>query len=437
MKNALEKQDSVIAGFIRREDQRQSAGIEMIASENYTSTAVRIALGSGLTNKYAEGLPGKRYYGGCEVVDDVEQVAIDRAKHLFGAEHANVQPHDGSGANRAMYRAAGLRASRAEDTKKGTPADFNRDVLVSLGGGVEHLTHGKKVSATGKEFEVHHYGLKPETFDIDVAKAAELAAEFKGRMKVLLVGYSSYWRQIPEQVFADLAEIAHKAEAKFAVDMAHFAGLVAGKQHASPVPHADFVSSTSHKTLRGPRAGFVLSKAAEAKALDRAVFPELQGGPHMHVIAGKAVCFAEAMSTSFQRYAAAIIENVRTLAERLRVNGVPVLGGDADANHLLLLDVGANDGPGGQRVETALNASGITVNKNALPFDTRPPMDPSGIRVGTAAVTTRTMGKQQMEKIGDWMSAIIKNPDDTDLQSKTLAGVHSMTNNGFLVPGSF
>jgi len=424
--NTLSQVDPTIAALIQRENVRQRDGIELIASENFTSSAVREAVGSSLTNKYAEGYPGRRYYGGCEVVDDVETLAIERGKQLFQAEHINVQPHDGSGANRAMYRAAGLRASRE--------TDLARDMLVSLGGGVEHLTHGKSVSASGKDHAVRHFGLLPDSFEIDVDGAAAIAREVQSQMKVLMLGHSSYPKIIPASVFSRLAQIAHDAGAKFVVDMAHFAGLVAGGVHPSPVPDADFVSSTSHKTLRGPRAGFVISQSAHAKELNRAVFPELQGGPHMHVIAGKAVCFHEALQPAFREYALQIIRNTRALAEGLRENGIEVFGGEEDANHLLLLDVTAHNGPTGKVAENALNAAGLTVNKNMLPFDTRPPLDPSGIRVGTPAITTRGMKETEMTQIAGWVSDIIKNPGDTDKQAKVHSAVTELTSH-FSLPG--
>ncbi len=426
MPSALSLVDPLIADLIAQEDQRQRQGLELIGSENFTSPAVRQAVGSVLTNKYAEGYPGRRYYGGCEVVDEMEKIAIERGKQLFGAEHINVQLHDGSGANRAAYRAAGLRPSRKED--------LNRDVLVSLGGGVEHLTHGKSVNASGQDHEVHHFGLLQESLDIDVDEAARLAEEFQGRMKVLMCGHSSYPKAIPAEVFAKLAQIARDAGAKFVVDMAHFAGLVAGGVHASPVPHADYVTSTSHKTLRGPRAGFVLSKLEHAKALDGAVFPQLQGGPHMHVIAGKAVAFHEALQPEFRRYAEQIIRNTRTLAGRLRSNGMQVWGGEDDANHLLLLDVTTNNGPTGKIAESALNRAGLTVNKNMIPFDPRKPLDPSGIRIGTPAVTSRGMGDDEMMKIANWMTEVIAHPDDKERQARIRCEVEDLTRH-FAMPG--
>ncbi len=426
MPSALDRADPLIALILEREDARQRQGLELIGSENFTSPAVREAVGSVLMNKYAEGYPGRRYYGGCEVVDEAETYAIQRGKHLFGAEHINVQPHDGSGANRAAYRAAGLRPSRKED--------LSRDVLLSLGGGVEHLTHGKGVNASGQDHDVHHFGLLRDSLDIDVDEAARLAQQYAGRMKVLMCGHSSYPKAIPAEVFAKLAQIAKDAGAKFIVDMAHFAGLVAGRVHDSPVPHADFVTSTSHKTLRGPRAGFVLSKTEHAKALDSAVFPQLQGGPHMHVIAGKAVAFHEALQPAFRKYAEQIIANTRAMAMRLRRNGAEVWGGGDDANHLLLLDVTANNGPSGKVAETALNNAHLTVNKNMIPFDPRKPMDPSGIRVGTPAVTSRGMRETEMEQIADWMTTVIRNPEDKEVQNRIRSEVEELTRH-FAMPG--
>jgi glycine hydroxymethyltransferase len=370
--------------------QRQQDGLEMIASENYTSPAVMQATGSVLTNKYAEGYPGKRYYGGCEYVDVVEQLAIDRAKQLFGAEFANVQPHSGSQANFAVY----LSVLEPGDTVLGLD--------LAHGG---HLTHGMRLNVSGLLYHFVSYGVREEDHRLDFDQIARLARENKP--KLIVAGASAYPREIPHAKFA---EIAREVGAKLMVDMAHYAGLVAAGLHDNPTPVADFVTSTTHKTLRGPRAGLCLCREQYGKTLNSRVFPGIQGGPLMHVIAGKAVCFGEAMHDEFKVYARQIIDNAKALAEVLAGGGLSLVSGGTD-NHLMLVDV-TPLGIGGKQAETALGASGITVNKNMIPFDQRKPMDPSGIRVGTPALTTRGMGVDEMRTIGGWMLEALRAADD-------------------------
>jgi glycine hydroxymethyltransferase len=388
--NFLEKYDPDIWRAIAAEEERQQDGLEMIASENYTSPAVMQAAGTVLTNKYAEGYPGRRYYGGCEHVDVVEQLAIDRAKQLFGAEHANVQPHSGSQANMAVY----LSVLNPGDTVMGMD--------LAHGG---HLTHGMKLNISGRLYKIVSYGVTPDTNRIDFDALAKSAREHKP--KLILAGASAYPREIPHAKFA---EIAAEVGAKLMVDMAHYAGLVAAGLHNSPVGVADFVTSTTHKTLRGPRAGLVLCKTPYAKEVDKSVFPGLQGGPLMHVIAGKAVCFGEALKPEFKKYAQQILDNAKTLAETLQSGGIKLASGGTD-NHLMLADVTAI-GLTGKTAETALGKCGITVNMNMIPFDSRKPLDPSGIRIGTPALTTRGMGVAEMKKIGGWMLEALKGSTD-------------------------
>jgi len=395
----LQQQDPQVWAAIQDEAERQRDGLEMIASENYTSLAVMQATGSVLTNKYAEGYPGRRYYGGCEFVDVVENLARDRARQLFGAEHANVQPHSGSQANQAVY----LTVLQPGDTVLGLD--------LAHGG---HLTHGMKLNVSGRLYRFLHYGVTRDTHRIDLDQVARLAREHRPRM--IVAGASAYPREI---CHADFAQIAREVGARLMVDMAHYAGLVAAGLHDNPVPVADFVTTTTHKTLRGPRAGLCLCLARDAKELDRSVFPGLQGGPLMHVIAGKAVCLGEALQPDFKRYAQQIIENARTLAEVLREGGLRLISGGTD-NHLLLLDV-TPLGIGGQLAETTLGHCGITVNKNMIPYDDRKPLDPSGIRLGTPALTTRGLGTDQMRTIGRWMLAALRHPDD-QAQLATIRG---------------
>jgi glycine hydroxymethyltransferase len=391
--NELKSADPAIFVAISAEEQRERDELELIASENYTSRAVMEAVGSVLTNKYAEGLPGKRYYGGCQYVDKSEQLAIARAKQLFGAEHANVQPHSGATANHAVYYAA---------------LEVGDTVLamdLAHGG---HLTHGMKLNYSGRWYPTIGYGVDRETGRIDMDSVSRLAREHKP--KLILAGASAYPRIID---FARFAEIAREVGAIFFVDMAHIAGLVAGGAHPSPVPHADFVSTTTHKTLRGPRGGIVLCKAGWAKKLDSAVFPGLQGGPLEHVIAGKAVCFCEALRPDFKVYAAQVVKNAQTLADEFIRAGFRVVSGGTD-NHLLLVDVNAK-GLSGKQAEAALGRAGITVNKNLIPYDTRKPLDPSGIRIGTPALTTRGMKEDAMKQVAAWIVRVLANPDDESL----------------------
>ncbi len=388
----LKSVDGEISEAIHMELQRQQDNIELIASENFTSPAVMEAQGSVLTNKYAEGYPGKRWYGGCEYVDVVEKLAIERAKKLFGAEHANVQPHCGSAANMIVYFAM-LK-----------PGDKILTMNLSHGG---HLTHGNKANFSGRFFEVTHYGVSPKDERIDYEELAKLAREHKPRM--ITVGASAYPRIID---FARMAEIAHEVGAYLLADIAHIAGLVAAGLHPSPVGQADFVTTTTHKTLRGPRGGLILCPEKYAKEIDSQTFPGVQGGPLEHVIAGKAVCFQEALRPSFKTYQAQIIANARVLADGLMRNGFRLVSGGTD-NHLMLVDVGAR-GMTGKECQIALDTAGITVNKNTIPFETRSPFLASGIRIGTPAVTTRGMKETEMAAIADMISEVlldIKNPD--------------------------
>lgn len=388
--NFLASQDPAVAAAIDAEAIRQQEGLEMIASENYTSYAVMQAVGSVLTNKYAEGYPGRRYYGGCEHVDVVEQLAIDRAKELFGAEAANVQPHSGSQANTAVYLSA-LQ-----------PGDSVLGLDLAQGG---HLTHGMHLNISGKLYKFHAYGVDAQNHRIDFDQVARLAKEHKP--KLIVAGASAYPREIPHDKFA---EIARDVGAKLMVDMAHYAGLVAAGLHHNPVPCADYVTTTTHKTLRGPRGGLILSKSEFAKPINSAVFPGIQGGPLMHVIAGKAVCFGEALSDDFKAYGRSIIENAKALAETLMSQGARLISGGTD-NHLVLLDV-TSLGLGGKIAEKTLDRCGITVNMNMIPFDTRKPMDPSGIRIGAPALTTRGMKAEQFQQIGKWIVMALKNTDN-------------------------
>jgi glycine hydroxymethyltransferase len=405
MTNFLAAADPEVWAAVAAEIQRQQDGLEMIASENYTSPAVMQATGSVLTNKYAEGYPGKRYYGGCEHVDVVEQLAIDRAKELFGAEFANVQPHSGSQANTAVY----LSVLQPGDTLLGLD--------LAHGG---HLTHGMRLNISGMLYNIISYGVCEDTHLLDFDQIARLAREYKP--KLIVAGASAYPRKIPHGKFA---EIAREVGAKLMVDMAHYAGLVAAKLHDDPVPVADFVTSTTHKTLRGPRAGLVLSKEEYGKTINSRVFPGIQGGPLMHVIAGKAVCFGEALKPDFRVYAQRIIDNARTLADVLAAGGLNLVSGGTD-NHLMLVDV-TPLGIGGKQAETVLEACGITVNKNMIPYDTRKPMDPSGIRVGTPALTTRGMGVDEMKTIGRWMLEALKSPDDAAVQQNIRGQIRELS----------
>ncbi len=396
MMDILKSVDPEIARAIVAEERRQRDDLELIASENYTSAAVMEAVGSVLTNKYAEGLPGRRYYGGCEFVDQAERIAIDRAKALFGAEHVNVQPHSGASANQAVYFAC---------LEIGDPV-----LAMDLAQG-GHLTHGMKLNYSGRWYPTIGYGVDPKTERIDYDRIAELAREH--RPKLILAGASAYPRQID---FDRIAEVAREVDALVFVDMAHVAGLVAAGLHPNPVPVADFVSTTTHKTLRGPRGGIVLCKSGWAKKLDSAVFPGLQGGPLMHVIAGKAVCFGEALRPEFKAYAAQIIANAQVLAEEITRAGFRLVSGGTD-NHLILIDMGSK-GLTGKIAEAALGRAGITVNKNLIPFDTRKPLDPSGIRMGTPALTTRGLREDAMRQVAAWIVKVLAEPDNAALAER-------------------
>lgn len=386
----LQNQDPAIFNAINDEAERQQDGLEMIASENYTSPAIMECAGSILTNKYAEGYPGRRYYGGCEVVDVIEDLARDRAKELFGAQYANVQPNSGSQANQAVY----LSALDVGDTVLGLD--------LAHGG---HLTHGMRLNLSGKLYNFVNYGVTKDTNRIDFDQVARLAKEHKPKM--IVAGASAYPREIDHSKFK---EIADDVGAILFVDMAHYAGLVAGGVHNSPVPYADFVSTTTHKTLRGPRAGLVLCKKKWAKKLNSSVFPGMQGGPLMHVVAGKAVCFAEALKPDFKQYAQNVVANSKALAEGLLKSDLKLVSGGTD-NHLVLVDV-TPLGIGGSVAEETLDKCGITINKNMIPYDQRQPMDPSGIRIGTPALTTRGMGTDQMSQIAGWIIESLTNHDD-------------------------
>ncbi len=393
---SLKLTDPQVFEAIVAEEARQRDELELIASENYTSRAVMEAVGSVLTNKYAEGLPGRRYYGGCDHVDTVERLAIDRAKQLFGADHVNVQPHSGASANQAVYFAA---------------LEIGDTVLamdLAHGG---HLTHGMKLNFSGRWYNTVGYGLDPKTERIDLDAVARLAKEH--RPKLILAGASAYARIID---FDAIAQVARDVGAIFFVDMAHIAGLVAGGHHPSPVPVADFVTTTTHKTLRGPRGGIAMCKADWAKKLDSAVFPGLQGGPLMHVVAGKAACLGEALRPHFRAYGAQVIANARALAEELTRAGFRLVSGGTD-NHLVLVDVGSK-GLTGKVAEAALGRAGITVNKNLIPFDPRKPLDPSGIRMGTPALTTRGMDEEDLRQVAAWIVAVLADPDDGALTAR-------------------
>ena len=401
----LENVDPEIARVVRHERRRQQENIELIASENFTSPAVMEAQGSVLTNKYAEGYPGKRWYGGCEFVDEAEQFAIDRAKLLFGAEHANVQPHSGSGANMAVYFA----------TLK--PGDKMLTMDLSHGG---HLTHGNKANFSGKFFEIVHYGVRKEDERIDYDQLAEMARAH--RPKMITVGASAYPRTID---FKRMGEIAREVGALLLADIAHIAGLVAGGIHPSPIEHADFVTTTTHKTLRGPRGGLIMCKAKYAKEIDSQVFPGIQGGPLMQVIAAKAVCFREALQPSFKTYQQQIVKNASALAGGMQRNGYRLVSGGTD-NHLLLVDVGAR-GITGKDCQIALDEAGVTCNKNTIPFETRSPFQASGIRFGTPAVTTRGMKEAEMAAIADMISEVLLDIKNVDAARRVRERVHELT----------
>ncbi|MGL5648590.1 MAG: serine hydroxymethyltransferase [Clostridium sp.] len=404
----IKKEDEEIYGLIEKELERQEAGIELIASENFTSKAIMEAMGSYLTNKYAEGYPDKRYYGGCHVVDKIEQIAIDRAKKLFNAEHANVQAHSGSQANMAVY------FTILE------PGDTVLGMDLSHGG---HLTHGSKVNFSGKLFNFVSYGVDKETEVIDYEKVREIALESKP--KLIVAGASAYPRKLD---FKKFREIADEVNAYLMVDMAHIAGLVAGGVHENPVPYAHFVTTTTHKTLRGPRGGLILCEEKFAKDLNKNIFPGIQGGPLEHVIAAKAVCFKEALDPSFKKYAKKVVENCIALSEALKSHGFKLVSNGTD-NHLILVDLN-NKNITGKEVENLLDSIGITLNKNTVPNETRSPFVTSGVRIGTAAVTTRGYNEEDMKEIASIINDAIENKDK-DLASlkervKKLSSKHKM-----------
>lgn len=410
--SSIRQADSEIWNALQAERGRQVDGLELIASENYTSAAIMEAAGTVLTNKYAEGYPGRRYYGGCENVDVIENIARDRARELFGAEHANVQPHAGSQANMAVFMSV-LK-----------PGDTILAMDLAHGG---HLTHGMHLNFSGKLYQTAHYGVREDNHLIDFDQVAALAQEHKP--KLIVAGASAYPREIDHAKFA---EIAASVGAMLMVDMAHYSGLVAAGIHNSPVPVADFVTSTSHKTLRGPRSGFVLCRSEHAAGVDRSVFPGIQGGPLMHIVAAKAICFGEALQPDFRAYGEQIVENARVLAETLLQGGLRLVSGGTD-NHLMMCDV-TTVGLSGKIAEHALDAAGITVNKNMIPYDQRKPMDPSGIRIGTAALTTRGMKQDEMKKVGNWILNVLAKHDDPASIQAARAEIAEFAGN-YPVPG--
>ena len=390
MSRTLAHADPEIAAAIAHETRRQADGLELIASENFVSAAVLEAAGSVMTNKYAEGYPGRRYYGGCEFVDVAETLAIQRAKALFGADHVNVQPHSGAQANMSVY----LTLLKPGDTVLG--------MNLAHGG---HLTHGHPLNFSGKLYTIVPYGVRKDDERIDYDEFERLAEQHKPKM--IIVGASAYPRVID---FDRMGAVARRVGAPLMVDMAHIAGLVAGGVHPSPIPHADFVTTTTHKTLRGPRGGMVMCREAYAKDLDRTVFPGVQGGPLMHIIAAKAVCFKEAASPEFAAYQQQLVKNAARLAAALTSSGFRIVSGGTD-NHIVLVDV-FSKGITGKVAEAALGAAGITVNKNAIPFDQNPPMVASGIRLGTPAVTTRGMGEPEMDRVAEFIRRALASPED-------------------------
>ncbi len=410
--SVLPQADPEVFAAIQAEETRQVNGLELIASENYTSAAIMEAAGTVLTNKYAEGYPGRRYYGGCEVVDDVESLARKRACELFGAEHANVQPHAGSQANMAVY----LTLLK--------PGDTILAMDLAHGG---HLTHGMHLNFSGQLYNVVHYGVRESDHRLDFDQVASLAREHKPSL--IVAGASAYPREIEHPKFAQIAE---EVDAKLMVDMAHYAGLVAAGLHDNPVKCADFVTSTTHKTLRGPRSGLILSKKEYAKGIDRSVFPGMQGGPLCHIVAAKAICFGEALRPDFKAYGQQIINNARVLAETLVAGGITLASGGTD-NHLMLCDV-TSIGLTGKIAEKALDNAAITVNKNMIPFDKRKPLDPSGIRIGTAALTTRGMKEDEMKRVGAWILEVLAAPEDDSVAAK-VAGEIEQFASAFPVPG--
>ncbi len=408
----LRESDPAVAAAIASEGRRQHDGIELIASENFVSAAVLRAVGSVMTNKYAEGYPGKRYYGGCEFVDAVEELAIERAKSLFGAEHINVQPHSGANANLAAYLSVL------------DPGDRILGLSLQEGG---HLTHGQAVNFSGRLFEPYLYGVDHATGLFDYNAIAAQAREV--RPKAIICGTSAYSRKID---FKRFREIADEVGAYLIADIAHPAGLVASGLHPSPIPYAQITTTTTHKTLRGPRGGMIMCGEELGKAVDKSVFPGTQGGPLMHVIAGKAVAFGEALQPSFKVYGQAIIENAQTMAAALMARGLPIVSGGTD-NHLMLVDVGAL-GMSGKKAERLLDQIGITANKNTIPGDTRPPAQASGLRLGTPAITTRGMGQAEVKEISEIIAMVLHAPDDTALQSRLEQQVRHLASQ-FPLPG--
>ncbi len=404
MSLTLSEADPEVSETIKLEERRQHEKLVLIASENYVSRAVLETQGSVLTNKYAEGYPGKRYYGGCEHVDRVETLAIERAKELFGAEHANVQPHSGAIANMAAYFAFMQ------------PGDTYLALDLAHGG---HLTHGSPVNFSGRMYNAVHYGVDPDTEVLNYDNVRQLARECKP--KILVTGASVYPRFID---FAEMRSIADEVGALFMVDMAHIAGLVAAGVHPNPVPHAHIVTSTTHKTLRGPRAGMILSTSELGEKIDKTVFPGMQGGPLMHVIAAKAVCFKEAMTPDFKRYQQQVIANAKTLASALSARGYRLVAGGTDT-HLMLIDLTSKQMTG-KRAQAVLEEVGIVVNKNMIPFDTEKPFVTSGIRIGAPATTTRGMGEAEMDIIAELISTALSNPDDEQIKEQVRAGVSSL-----------
>ncbi len=408
----LAQADPLVAASINRERRRQVDGIELIASENYVSEAVLAAVGTVLTNKYAEGLPGKRYYGGCEFVDEVEVLAIDRAKELFGAEHANVQPHSGASANLAAYFSLLNHGDRI------------LGLNLSEGG---HLTHGRDVNFSGRFFEPHFYGVNHETGYIEYDTVLERAKEV--RPKAIIAGASAYSRTID---FARFREIADEVGAYLFADIAHIAGLVAAGEHPTSVGHAHITMSTAHKTLRGPRSGFILTSEEFGAGVDKTVFPGMQGGPLMHVIAGKAIAFGEALQPAFKEYARQVKANARAMANTLVEHGLPIISGGTD-NHLMMVNVGSI-GISGRKAERVLDTVGISTNRNTIPGDTRSPMLGSGLRIGTPAITTRGFGESESSQVADIISRVLLAPEDEVMLARVAEEVVELTS-GFPVPG--
>ena len=403
---ALALTDPEVFQAIGNETRRQASQLELIASENFVSEAVLTAMGSVFTNKYAEGYPGRRYYGGCEFSDVVETLAIERAKELFGADHVNVQPHSGAQANMGAYMSVL------------SPGDTILGMNLSHGG---HLTHGHPLNFSGKMYKVVAYGVRRDTEILDYDELERLAQE--NRPKVIVVGASAYPRIID---FERISKVAQATGSLVMADIAHIAGLVAAGDHPSPVPHCDFVTTTTHKTLRGPRGGMILCREALAKDLDRSVFPGIQGGPLVHIIAAKAVCFQEALQPEYKNYIHQVVKNARALSESIKNRGYRIVSGGTD-NHLILVDV-FSKGVTGKQAEKALELAGITVNKNTIPFDTNPPLVTSGIRLGTPALTTRGMKEEEMRMIGEFICDALDDIGSSDLQRRILAEVKELTN---------